>query len=93
MTTVPQETLIFADYAGNYYTMSRATVEQYECAGQDNGFVIPRDVLQRARVPEERKAELARLLGEQDVTGYAAAWQGDDGRQLRLLGTLPARAI
>lgn len=35
-------------------------------------FLLPREVLERGRVPEERTAEIEQLLDETDVSGYSA---------------------
>ena len=38
---------------------------------QGNYYVLPLDVLERARVPAERQAELEAAIGSGDVSGYA----------------------
>jgi hypothetical protein len=40
--------------------------------GAGDYFLLPTDVLERGRVPEARKAEVAQLLDEPDVSGYYA---------------------
>ncbi len=38
---------------------------------QGNYYVLPLDVLERARVPAERQAELEAAIGGGDVSGYS----------------------
>jgi hypothetical protein len=40
---------------------------------EGNYYVLPLDVIERARVPEERKAALEAALGGGDVAGYGMA--------------------
>jgi len=39
----------------------------------DSYYLVPAEALDRGRVPEERKAELKHLLGEQEVSGHLYA--------------------
>jgi hypothetical protein len=39
--------------------------------GQGNYYVLPLDVIERARVPAERQAELEAAIGSGEVSGYA----------------------
>jgi hypothetical protein len=38
---------------------------------QGNYYVLPLDVVERARVPAERQAELEAAIGSADVSGYS----------------------
>jgi hypothetical protein len=38
---------------------------------EGNYYVLPQDVIERARVPKDREADLEAAIGDGDVTGYA----------------------
>ena len=54
------------------------TTEKVECLvltdQEGNYYAITREMLDRARVPEERKAELQQYLGNEDVSSFAPFW-------------------
>jgi hypothetical protein len=35
-----------------------------------NYFILPQEILERGRVPEEHEAEVRRLIADSDVSGY-----------------------
>ncbi|MGI8550068.1 MAG: hypothetical protein ACR2PL_04590 [Dehalococcoidia bacterium] len=75
MMAQQSEVLVFADYAGNCYTIAREALEQYRNTGRNGSFVIPRDKLAQCRVPDERKAAVVARIEGEEVRGFTAVEQ------------------